>query len=547
VDGLLKSVDRTHPEDDNGLATGRRWTGAYRFGGPPMSSRRPLAAAVTLSLCLIAAGSPVSAGVERVDVLIQFASPPTGSDEALVHSAGGEVTRHFSIVPAVAATVPAAAVDALARNPRVTLVEPDSLVYALDYRSTHDWGIGHINADDVHRQATPNHGAGMTVAVLDSGIDCDHLELPATRCDYGQGIGENFVAAASHEAANEADDDYGHGTHVAGTIAASLNGANAGVVGVAPGATLVSLKTLDSSGVGAWSRHIAAIDHVWNGGDPLVDIVNMSIGRGDYSSTAELAMQRAYDSGILLVAAAGNSGRCSGRGTNVAYPALFASVIAVAAVDAANERPCWSSTGDKVELAAPGVSVFSTWPSNMASSYLDPQPVCEDGDGNGSADCHYKYGSGTSMSAPHVSGAAALVLASGTLADANGNGLADELRARLAATTVDIGASGRDPQYGYGVVDAAAASGASVAPPPEAALTLSVTAYKVRGRQHADLEWSGAASTSVDVWRNDVLVATTANDGFYTDAIGATGGGTYTYQVCEASTTTCSNEAPAGY
>jgi subtilisin len=512
-----------------------------------MSSHRPLAAAVAVSLCLIATGSPVSAGVERVDVLIQFASPPSGSDEALVHAAGGEVTRRFSIVPAVAATVPAAAIDALARNPRVTLVEPDSLVYALDYRSTHDWGIGHINADDVHRQATPNLGAGVTVAVLDTGIDCDHLELPLSRCDYGQGIGENFVAPASYEAPNEADDDYGHGAHVAGTIAASLNDTVSGVVGVAPEAHLVSLKTIDSTGAGAWSRHIAAIDHVWNNGDPLVDIVNMSIGRGDYSSTAELAMQRAYESGILLVASAGNSGRCNGRGSNVAYPALFPSVIAVAAVDTANQRPCFSSTGDKVELAAPGVSVFSTWPSDMPTSRSDPQPVCEDADGNGSAECYYKHASGTSMSAPHVSGAAALVIASGTVADANGNGLADEVRERLAATAVDIGTSGRDPQYGHGLVDAAAASTTTVGPPPESELTLSVTAYKVRGRQHADLEWSGAVSASVDVFRNEIFIATTANDGFYTDAIGATGGGSYTYRVCEAGTTTCSNEAVASY
>jgi thermitase len=286
---------------------------------------------------------------------------------------------------------------------------------------------------------------------------------------------------------------------------------------------------------------------VWNNGDPLVDIVNMSIGRGDYSSTAELAMQRAYDSGILLVASAGNSGRCNGRGSSVAYPALFSSVIAVAAVNTANERPCFSSTGDKVELAAPGVSVFSTWPSDMPTSRSDPQPVCEDADGNEPVECYYKHASGTSMSAPHVSGAAALVIASGSVADGNGNGLADEVRARLAATAVDIGASGRDPQYGHGLVDAAAASAASVGPAPEPELTLSVTAYKVRGRQHADLEWSGAASPTVDVWRNAILIATTANDGFYTDAIGATGGGTYTYRVCEASTTTCSNEALAGY
>lgn len=587
---------------------------------------------MAFSLSLLPAS--VSAGSERVDVLISFHVPPTAADVAMVRGLGGDVSRQFRIVPAVAATVPAHAIDALGRNPRVAVVEPDSLVWALEYRSTHDWGVGHVNADDVHRGTTANTGAGVTIAILDSGIDCDHLELPAARCDYGQSIGENFVLDASHESANEADDDYGHGTHVAGTAAAALNGATGGVVGVAPGAKLVALKTLDSSGSGAWSRHIAAIEHVWNNGAPLVDVVNMSIGRGDYSSTAELAMQRAYDSGILLVASAGNSGKCSGRGTNIAYPALFASVIAVAAVDAANERPCWSSTGNKIELAAPGVSVFSTWPANMSSSYRDPQPVCEDGDADGDSDCHYKYGSGTSMSSPHVAGVAALVIASGTVTDADGNGLADDVRARLTATALDIGSAGRDTHFGHGLVDAATAVGATdpgggTNQPPSASfttgctglrctfdgsgsadadgtitsyawdfgdgttgtgsltshdfgtagtytvtltvtdedqatgtssaavtvsstgssgITLAVRAYKVRGQQKADLEWSGATSADVAVYRDGHLITTTLNDGAYTDPINRPGGGSYTYVVCETTATpSCSNEAVASY
>lgn len=500
--------------------------------------------ALTVVVAAAHPGPTVVRGGERVDVLIQFRSAPTAADVAALERLGGNVSRVFRIVPAVAASVPSQATTGLAANPRVTLIEPDSLLWALEYRSTHDWGIGHINADDVHRQTVPNRGGGVTVAVLDSGIDCDHLELPQDRCDYGQALGENFVDP-SLEAANEADDDYGHGTHVAGTIAASLNQATGGVVGVSPDAGLVALKTLDSSGSGSWSRHIAAIEHVWNGGAPLVDIVNMSIGRGDYSSTAEIAMQRAYESGILLVAAAGNSGKCSGRGTNIAYPALFESVVAVAAIDSSNGRPCWSSTGDKVELTAPGVSVFSTWPKDMSSSYRDPQPVCEDVDGDGmGGDCHYKYGSGTSMSSPHVAGTAALVLASG-IADADGLfGHANEVRARLAQTAVDLGTAGRDPQYGHGLVNAAAAVGVTDPGGGGDVIELVVIGSKVQGQKLAALSWTdGSASPAVeiDVRRDGAVVATGPNDGEHTDSAGR-GGGSHVYQVCHAGTTTCSNE-----
>ncbi|MEK7098428.1 MAG: S8 family serine peptidase, partial [Patescibacteria group bacterium] len=161
------------------------------------------------------------------------------------------------------------------------------------------------------------------------------------------------------------------------------------------------------------------------------------------------AFDNAEAKGVVIVAAAGNSGTVSGKGKNVIYPAKFASVIAVAATDSLDKRASFSSTGPEVDLAAPGVSVYSTW--NDTTSYSNPQPVC-----NTSGDC-YKYGSGTSMASPHVAGVAALVIRKG-VTDLNGiKGISDEVRQIMTSTTQDLGVAGLDPQYGYGLVNAAAA------------------------------------------------------------------------------------------
>ena len=124
--------------------------------------------------------------------------------------------------------------------------------------------------------------------------------------------------------------------------------------------------------------------------------------------------------------------------------------MAVGATDSSDKRASFSSTGSTLELVAPGVSVLSTWNDN--TSYLNPQPICLDGV------CYYKYGSGTSMASPHVAGAAALVISSGTVTDTNGNGrINDEIRAKLDSTATDLGTAGKDAQYGYGLVNATAA------------------------------------------------------------------------------------------
>ncbi|HEX6930213.1 MAG TPA: S8 family serine peptidase, partial [Gammaproteobacteria bacterium] len=161
---------------------------------------------------------------------------------------------------------------------------------------------------------------------------------------------------------------------------------------------------------------------------------------------------------------------------------------------------------------------------------------------------NYAYFDGTSMATPHVSGVAALVWSSFT------GCTNDEIRNALISTAEDLGDAGRDNSFGHGLVQARAAYDYLAAngcggggDPGPGDITLSANTYKVKGVQHVDLSWSGAASSNVDVYRDGNVIATTPNDGAYTDNIGAKGGGSYSYQVCEAGTATCSASVQANF
>jgi subtilisin/minor extracellular protease Epr len=192
------------------------------------------------------------------------------------------------------------------------------------------------------------------VAILDTGIDYEHSDL-----------NDNYIGG--YDFANndlEPMDDNGHGTHCAGIVAAEDN--EGGVVGVAPEADLYAVKVLDSVGNGY-----------------MMDVISMSFGSNLGSTSLETACDNAYSSGVLVVAAAGNDGNPSGEGDNVDYPARCDSVIAVAATDSNDNRAIWSSTGPDVELAAPGVSIYSTYlgggyatmsGTSMACPHVDMQP-----------------------------------------------------------------------------------------------------------------------------------------------------------------------------
>jgi subtilisin family serine protease len=258
-------------------------------------------------------------------------------------------------------------------------------------------------------------------------------------------------------------DVYGHGTHVAGTACAEDNGNGDldgpyGVVGVAPACALYALRVLDDNGFGDASDLIAAMEWAVDNG---IQVANLSLGWDlNPGDTVKAAFDNAEAAGLVIVAAACNNGNRPGKGDNVCYPALYDSVIAVAATDASDRRASFSSTGDQVELAAPGVSVFSTW--NDDTGYYDPQPVCREEEG---VKACYKYGSGTSMASPHVAGTAALILA------ASPGWTNDQVREQLQATADDLGTAGWDPLYGFGLVNAAEAAAGPANAPPSVSIT----------------------------------------------------------------------------
>lgn len=395
--------------------------------------------------------SAANGGQERV--IVTFEHDVNERARGALQSRGGEIIKELSIVNGIVAVVPEQAIRGLGSISGVKSVEKDVRVYAIHHRDGHnggpgnngggdddgsttqpaetlEWGVDRIDADLAW---VTGRGAGIKVAIIDTGIDKDHEDLKANIKG-----GENFVASKNgppHKRtvkSGEWDDDNGHGTHVAGIVAATDN--EIGVIGVAPDAHLYGVKVLDSSGSGYLSDVIDGIGWSVNNG---MDVVNMSLGSSSDSPSLREAVDAAYAAGVVLVAAAGNSGDGDGTTNRVNYPAKYASVIAIAATDSNDNTPTWSSEGEEVELAAPGADIRSTWNDGL-----------------------YKTISGTSMASPHAAGVVALVLVTGIPAeyDANSNGTWDpaEVRVALRDSAEDLGTAGHDNFYGHGLIDAQA-------------------------------------------------------------------------------------------
>ncbi len=291
-------------------------------------------------LAMFAVAGPIpslAGGEERV--MVEFSPGRGGAVQATLTRAGGTVHHRFDNLNVIAVTLPATAIDAIRRNPSVVTVAPDVPRYPMG--ETVPWGIDRVQAPDAWTVSGSPAGEGVTVCVIDSGLYTDHEDIDATKATSGYPSGWDT-------------DGCGHGTHVAGTIAAAMN--DLGVVGVSPDVSLYIVKVFgDNCG---WSYSSDLIDATNRCADGGADIINMSLGGGRPIGPWEARQFNSlWNQGILSIAAAGNAGN-----TQKSYPASHDSVISVAATDIDNVVADFSQQNDQVELSAPGVNVLSTVP-----------------------------------------------------------------------------------------------------------------------------------------------------------------------------------------
>ena len=322
--------------------------------------------------------------IKRMDLIVVFKKGvnPREAANSIAASTGGNVEHIYknSILGMSIKGVPIQALRALQKNPNISYVEEDRIISLApppgkgpgsgggdvgDGGSTTQetpWGIVRVGGN---RDVTSSN---RTAWVIDTGVDLDHEDL---NVDRARSV--SFLTRGKES--KNANDENGHGSHVAGIIAAKDN--QSGVVGVAAGATIVALKVLDKTGTGSLSGILAAVDHVVAEGKSG-DVVNMSLG-GGYSQSLNDAVKFAAGKGLKLVLAAGNDrtdassvSPASTDGTNI---------YTVSAMDSNDVFASFSNYGKSVDFAAPGVDIFSTW-----------------------KDGGYNTISGTSMAAPHVAG-----------------------------------------------------------------------------------------------------------------------------------------------
>ncbi len=250
-----------------------------------------------------------------------------------------------------------------ATSPTCNLASDVTSLGVTQIQASHFWDQGFLGQD-------------VVIAILDTGCDCTHPSLK----DHIIGV-RNFTPDDKSDV-NNVTDYNGHGTHVAGTIAATMS--EKGVIGVAPEAKLLILKVLNAKGSGSYEGLIEAIHYAT---EQEVDIISLSLGGPmDYRPLHE-AIQAAVADNISVVCAAANSGDGNASTNELAYPGYYAEVISVGAATEAHTTARFSNSHDQIDLMAPGTNILSTYPENSYASL-----------------------SGTSMATPHVSGALALLI-----------------------------------------------------------------------------------------------------------------------------------------
>jgi subtilisin family serine protease len=357
------------------------------------------------------------ATADDLRVVVGFKGKP---DPALLKRHGAKPGRTLASLKAVRAVVPAAAVARLRAEPSVAYVEEDGIAEILGKPSNPGGGKGKDKDSTPPPQETPwgitrvgapltgNVGAGIKVAIIDTGLDLDHPDLAA-----------NIKGSVDFTGSRKgAEDEHGHGSHVGGTVAALNN--EIGVVGAAPGANLYAVRVLDRRGAGWWSDVADGVS--WTAAHDM-NIANMSLGGSSAPSYVEDACDGAEAAGVLLIAAAGNRGDGNTSTTELGFPAAYASVVAVGATDRYDNLASFSNSGVYLEVSGPGVGVLSTYKKG-----------------------EYATLSGTSMASPHAAAIATLIWSeSGSPTNAT-------VRTELQNRAEDVNGGGRDAGYGFGIV-----------------------------------------------------------------------------------------------
>ena len=473
----------------------------------------------------------------------------------------------------------------LRNDKRVKYIEPDRIIRISGSQSNATWGI-----DRVDQRALPLNqtytwdatGQGVRAYIIDTGIRFDHVEFGG-RASFGfDAFGGNGV------------DGNGHGTHVAGTVGGTI-------YGVAKSASLIAVRVLDNSGSGTTSGVIAGMD--WVAANHIKPAVaNMSLG-GAASIATDDAVQRLFEAGVPVVVAAGNGNRAGREDDACKYsPARSPYAYTIGATTNTDYKASYSNYGTCVNLFAPGSSITSAWytsttaaatisGTSMASPHVaggaalylqsnsgaTPQQVYDYLSANSSKGVvinsktvsnHLLYTLTGDVPPPppppdnQPPVASFTYTATDLTVSFNASGSSDPDGSIVSyAWTFGDGTTGTGVSpgktYAVGgtysvkltVTDNVGATGSqtqnvtvTAPPPPVGDFTLSAVGYKVKGRVYADLTWNGTSASSVDIFRNNIKIATVSNTGTYTDNTGVNGGGTFIYKVCEAGTNVCSNE-----
>jgi thermitase len=357
--------------------------------------------------------SAQSAYMTEEEILVKFAPWISGDEKTKLNAANGAKEKfEISEVGVSVLTIPkgksAQEIAAVyQKNKKVLFAEPNYIAaedWVPDdtYYATSQKALQHLSAPaawDISKSSS-----SITVAVLDTGATFNHTDLTGKYL-----AGYDFINGDS-----DPTDDKGHGTMVAGIIAANTNNGT-GIAGAACNGMLLPVKVLDSTGYGSYSAIAKGIIYAADHG---ANVINMSLGGTSSSSTLKSAVDYAYNKGVVIVASAGNSNGA------VEYPAAYDHVVAVAAIDNNDVKSSYSCYGSAVDLTAPGNSITST---NYSGGYSS--------------------GSGTSFSAPFVSALAALIFS------VNPGSTPAQVIDIMEKGAVDLGSSGWDNYYGYGRVD----------------------------------------------------------------------------------------------